>query len=195
MAEVEKPPPPPPPKPEPEPEPPPVEPPPPPPPEPEPPPPEPPPPAPVIVTVTEKRLELDKAVQFEAGSAQIGETARAILDEVVKTLNDHPEIRTIRVEGHDHKVGKRRKFIRKQLKISQRRAAVVKTYLIEHGVTQRLLTKGYGSAEPIGGNDSPEGRQQNRRVEFRILKRDASKEVPKEPPKDEKSPTEGKPKP
>jgi outer membrane protein OmpA-like peptidoglycan-associated protein len=170
------------PEPEPEPEPPPPEPEPePPPPEPEPPPPEPEPPPPVVIT--EKRIELDRTIQFETGSARLLEDSKVLLDEVAKVLDAHPEIRTIRVEGHTDSKGSKRRNI----KLSTKRAKAVKTYLFEHGVRQRLLTKGFGPSEPAAGNDSEEGRFQNRRVELRILKRDpvpdeAAPEEPKPPP-------------
>jgi OOP family OmpA-OmpF porin len=56
------------------------------------------------------------------------------------------------------------------LRLSQERADAVKTYLVERGVdASRLVAKGYGEADPIANNDTPEGRTQNRRVEMHRL--------------------------
>jgi outer membrane protein OmpA-like peptidoglycan-associated protein len=104
-----------------------------------------------------------------------------LLDDVAKVLAEHPEIRTIRIEGHTDSKGKKRRNV----KLSAKRAKAVKTYLVEHGVTQRLLTKGFGPSEPVAGNDTEEGRFQNRRVELRILKRVPK---PEEPPPESPSP-------
>ena len=55
-------------------------------------------------------------------------------------------------------------------KLSEERANAVAEFLYNHGVDQyRVESLGFGSAMPIAGNDSDEGRQMNRRVEFRIL--------------------------
>ena len=60
--------------------------------------------------------------------------------------------------------------------LSQRRAAATVNYLIKMGIpSERLVAKGYGESKPIArntnrdGTDSPEGRQKNRRTEFKIL--------------------------
>jgi outer membrane protein OmpA-like peptidoglycan-associated protein len=168
LAEAPKPPPPkpPPPKPaEPEPEPP--------PPEPEPPPPEPPP----TVVVTKEKIELDRTVQFESGKAVLIEDSEKLLDDVVKVLEEHPEILLIQIEGHTDAVGKDRA----NKKLSEKRAAAVKTYLIKHGIAKKRLTaKGFGEAKPVGDNGTEEGRFKNRRVDLKILKRDESATAPDE---------------
>jgi len=52
--------------------------------------------------------------------------------------------------------------------LSQMRADSVMNYLVSHGISaSRLTANGYGSSEPVASNDTAEGRQQNRRVDFR----------------------------
>ena len=54
--------------------------------------------------------------------------------------------------------------------LSLRRAYVVRNFLVQYGVApDRLTARGYGSAQPIAGNDTAEGREMNRRVELRIV--------------------------
>jgi OOP family OmpA-OmpF porin len=56
------------------------------------------------------------------------------------------------------------------LELSQRRAEAVKQYLVNAGIDpSRLVAKGYGEADPIASNKTPEGRAQNRRIEFHRL--------------------------
>ena len=55
--------------------------------------------------------------------------------------------------------------------MSQRRAEAVRQALIHAGANPSMLVaKGYGSADPIAGNDTPEGRAKNRRIEFHVVK-------------------------
>jgi OOP family OmpA-OmpF porin len=55
-------------------------------------------------------------------------------------------------------------------KLSQKRAESVVNYLIGKGIpASRLIAKGYGETQPIDTNDTEEGRQNNRRVEFKII--------------------------
>jgi outer membrane protein OmpA-like peptidoglycan-associated protein len=54
--------------------------------------------------------------------------------------------------------------------LSERRAQSVAAYLSSHGLaSNRILTVGAGSSHPIASNDTPGGRQQNRRVELTIV--------------------------
>jgi outer membrane protein OmpA-like peptidoglycan-associated protein len=57
------------------------------------------------------------------------------------------------------------------LKLSQQRAKAVVKYLIDHGIpSNRLMSKGYGESNPAFPNDTEENRENNRRVEFKVLK-------------------------
>lgn len=71
----------------------------------------------------------------------------------------------LRIEGHTDNVGKDES----NLILSQKRATAVKNYLVKRGVDgSKLDAFGYGASKPIADNDTPEGRQKNRRVEMKI---------------------------
>jgi OOP family OmpA-OmpF porin len=58
------------------------------------------------------------------------------------------------------------------LELSRRRAEAVEEYLIEKGIPEnRIVAKGYGKENPIASNDTEEGRAENRRVEFVVIKK------------------------
>jgi outer membrane protein OmpA-like peptidoglycan-associated protein len=130
---------------------------------------EPPPPPPDKVIVKDDKIEILDHIQFKAGEATLLPVSEPILDEVAKVLVEHPELTKVSIEGHtDSQDTKKR-----NKKLSEKRAKAVKAYLVDHGVeAKRLTTKGFGEDVPIAGNDTPEGRFENRRVEFRIVKRD-----------------------
>jgi OmpA-OmpF porin, OOP family len=125
-----------------------------------------------LVFVTEKEIKITEQVNFKFNSAEILGTSDALLDAVRKILQEHPEIRKVRVEGHTDNVG--RAAYNKQL--SARRAASVTAWLVKRGVDKsRLVSAGFGSEEPIDTNDTEEGRANNRRVAFTILEREEKK--------------------
>ena len=87
------------------------------------------------------------------------------LNKLVKILEEHPEM-IIQVNGHADSVGDDRY----NLYLSRRRARSVIQYLNEQGIPRnRTLYRGFGSQKPIASNETEEGRQQNRRVEFLVL--------------------------
>jgi len=136
--------------------------------EPPPPPPPPPEPEPEKVVVKEDKIELNEKVNFETGKATLLPESEKLLDEVAKVLGDHPEIQKIRIEGHtDSQSG-----AAFNQKLSDKRAKAVRTYLVSKGIDgKRLDSKGFGEDKPIADNKTPEGREQNRRVELHIVKR------------------------
>jgi OOP family OmpA-OmpF porin len=119
--------------------------------------------------VTAEKIEILERVEFETASATLRPESEEVLDAVWKVLGQHSELTKIRVEGHTDSRGN--DAYNKAL--SRRRAASVVTWLTERGVERsRLVPEGYGEEQPIDSNETDEGRQNNRRVEFRILEVD-----------------------
>lgn len=103
-------------------------------------------------------------VLFTTGSAALQNGASNRLDKLVAFLNQYPDRRVL-IEGHTDNVGN----ADYNQGLSQRRAESVESYLTQQGIgSQRLSTSGMGLNQPIAGNDSAAGRQQNRRVEIII---------------------------
>lgn len=108
------------------------------------------------------RLEAD--ILFPVDSPQLGEQARALLDELVGKLADEPHLH-VRVIGHTDSTGP----AEHNQRLSERRAESVANYLIEQGIpSERISTLGMGEMEPIAPNDTIEGRRLNRRVDIEL---------------------------
>lgn len=104
-----------------------------------------------------------EGVTFATGSSRLTPESNEILDRVAQALIENPEI-NVEVQGHTDNTGS----VAANTRISQARAAAVRQYLISKGVAaNRLTARGYGPSEPTASNDTPEGRQQNRRVELK----------------------------
>lgn len=108
-----------------------------------------------------------QAVQFETGKESLKPASSAILDRVHDILQRYPDYKLV-ISGHTDDVGEEEN----NLELSTRRAQACYDYLKAKGVElERLSYIGYGESRPIAGNDSPTGRQLNRRVEFELLPR------------------------
>lgn len=128
-----------------------------------------PPPPPPPEPEPEEVIELRDRIQFETDSATLLAKSKAVLDEVVTVLKEHPEIKKVRIEGHTDSTS----TPEHNQTLSEQRAAAVKTYLVSKGIAaERLGTKGFGQDKPLGDNDTEEGRLENRRVEFYIEQRE-----------------------
>ena len=102
---------------------------------------------------------------FEFNKFNLGEKARGYLDEVVDWLVANPKV-NVEIGGHTDGIGSQEY----NQKLSEQRAKAVYNYFVEHGVNKsRLSYKGYGKMEPIADNSTDAGRQQNRRVELKII--------------------------
>lgn len=123
------------------------------------------------VRVTENALgitlDIDASVLFEPGQATLDEKAVVVLANVGKILagSDFP----ITVEGHTDNLPISNTLFPSNWELSVVRASSVVRLFIENGVEARLLTAtGYADQRPVAGNDTPEGRQRNRRVAVTI---------------------------
>ena len=102
------------------------------------------------------------AILFESGSAKIKSGSTEIIEEIAQVLIDNPEV-SIKIVGHTDADGTETS----NQTLSKNRADSVKNYITQMGIsTDRILTAGMGESQPIASNDSPEGKAQNRRVEF-----------------------------
>jgi len=119
------------------------------------------------VVVTKTKIEIKQTVYFEFNKATIKPVSFPLLNEVALALKDNPTLK-VEVQGHTDSVG----ADARNLKLSQKRAESVRTYLIKQGIeSSRLSPKGYGENVPIADNRTADGRSQNRRVEFVITDR------------------------
>jgi OOP family OmpA-OmpF porin len=124
-----------------------------------------PPAAPVDPTVCQQLFAdlLHKGrIQFDSGSAAIDPDSAGLLDRLIETAMRCPTA-TIEIGGHTDSEGTE---VNNQ-RLSLQRAQAVRTYLIGKGVAApRLVAKGFGATVPIADNATPEGRAENRRIEF-----------------------------
>ncbi len=121
------------------------------------------------VVVTDREIKILEKIEFDFDKATIKPISDAILDSVAKVLKDNPDITLVEVQGHtDNKGGA---FYNRNL--SDKRSKAVREALIKRGIDgKRLTAKGYGQSKPLATNDTEEGRAENRRVEFQIVKRE-----------------------
>ena len=104
-----------------------------------------------------------QGIYFDTGSDHVRPESSPTLKEIAGMLSEHPELK-LEIDGHTDNVG----AAAANQTLSEKRAAAVRQVLIDsYGVTgTRLTTKGHGASKPVGTNDTPEGRQNNRRVEL-----------------------------
>ena len=112
----------------------------------------------------EKVFLVSSTILFAPDSDTILEESLPELDRVALQLknNDYH----VRIDGHTARVGSTESMFT----LSVQRAERIREYLIEQGISpKRLSVEGYGGTRPVTGNETPEGRAENRRVEFVIV--------------------------
>lgn len=115
--------------------------------------------------VTEKYNLSEKPVYFDFDSSVLKPSETEALDKIVRALADHKEF-GIQLDGFADSIGSDEY----NLKLSERRANAVKSYLLKKGVSEKqIMTHGYGEAKPASDNGTKEGRRLNRRVEYRLF--------------------------
>jgi outer membrane protein OmpA-like peptidoglycan-associated protein len=106
-----------------------------------------------------------KGINFRRNSADIKASSFPLLKQAVSVFKEYPDLR-VEISGHTSNDGKR-DF---NMKLSRKRAEAVKQFLSSAGIDEnRIGTVGYGPDRPIADNDTKEGQEKNRRIEFRLL--------------------------
>ena len=107
-----------------------------------------------------------KNVLFEFNKAQLLDVSLNELDKLHKHLKENLNL-NIEIYGHTDNIG----LDKRNKALSEQRAKAVADYLISEGLNlSRIESFGFGSSKPISGNETEEGRQLNRRVEFKVIK-------------------------
>jgi outer membrane protein OmpA-like peptidoglycan-associated protein len=110
-------------------------------------------------------LNMPGNITFASSSADLNQQFFAVLDSVAIVLKEYDKT-IVEVAGHTDNTGSKQT----NQALSERRASTVANYLISRGTNaKRFMTVGAADAHPIGSNSTPEGRQQNRRVELTIV--------------------------
>jgi outer membrane protein OmpA-like peptidoglycan-associated protein len=131
------------------------------------------PPIAVEETPGEVKIELSGDVLFDFDQWDIRPDAEPILRQVAEIIQRYPKAK-VAIAGHTDAKG----ADAYNLQLSKRRAASVKTWLVQQGDIdgKRMTTNGSGETKPVApnthpdGSDNPEGRQRNRRVELTVKK-------------------------
>ena len=111
-------------------------------------------------------------INFEFGKAELLPGAGQTIDPLVEALGKEPK-RNILIEGFTDSIGNDQY----NMKLSLQRANAVRDAITAKGISAgRITTKGYGEQFPVESNETPAGRQKNRRVEIIILNEGVSAE-------------------
>ena len=108
-------------------------------------------------------ITLDSGILFDVDKYDIRPEAEEVLKNLAIVLKE-ADIKAFEIDGHtDSDAGDKHNQI-----LSENRANAVKNFLASQGITAEITIKGYGKTRPIASNDTPEGKQKNRRVEIVI---------------------------
>lgn len=124
---------------------------------------------PILSKDTLKRGDIREieGVYFNTDKSDILPQSYNALQKLIVLLEEDPKLK-IELRGHTDNQG----TTEHNLRLSEARAKAVADYLIDRGISQQRLTwVGFGKSKPVDTNDTPEGRQHNRRVEYRITDR------------------------
>ena len=117
------------------------------------------------IRIQDNQIVFNDSIQFATGSDVILEESHDLLAGLVEILAQHPEINTVRVEGHTDATGD----AAANLTLSNRRAASVVRYMRDAGVTQTLQPQGFGESRLLCPEETDTCNARNRRVDLVIV--------------------------
>ncbi len=117
------------------------------------------------VLISEAMMESVKAhALFDTNSSELRSEGKAELDPLVQDMQSDPQM-VATIVGHTDSRGSEEY----NLGLSERRAQAVADYIMDGGIgSDRLTVQGLGESDPVASNDTPEGRQENRRVDIEV---------------------------
>ncbi|WP_368186137.1 OmpA family protein [Aestuariibius sp. HNIBRBA575] len=119
------------------------------------------------------QVSADRKITFEPGSATIDAGATDVVDDIAEILRACSDLR-IRIAGYTDSQG--REEMNQQLS-KQRAEAVLTALRVRRVPTNAFVAEGFGEADPIADNDTEEGREANRRIEFSLIVPEPVEEV------------------
>ena len=129
-------------------------------------------------------VDVAQELFFDSGRATLKETGKEVLQKVADAMKSY-EDKAIRVVGHTDNVpitGGLQKVFASNWELSAARATTVVRFLQDAGIEpERLIATGRAEYAPVAPNDSPEGRQKNRRIEITLIDRNLLQEPAKNP--------------
>ena len=127
-------------------------------------------------------LTVDVAEQlfFDSGKAELKDTGKSVLKKVAEAIKGYDD-KVIRVVGHTDNVPIKTKQFASNWELSVARATTVVRFLQEAGVPpERMVASGRAEFQPVADNDTPEGRQKNRRIEITLIDKSLAQEMVQE---------------
>jgi chemotaxis protein MotB len=122
-------------------------------------------------------VDLAEQIFFDSGSATLKAEGKDVLKKVGETLKGY-ENKIIRVVGYTDNVPVSKSAFPSNWELSVIRATTVVRFLQEVGVTpERMIAAGRGEYDPVAPNDTPEGRQKNRRIELMLIDQSLADEL------------------
>jgi len=117
----------------------------------------------------EKRITVtftEEVIQFDTGKVEVAEKYFPALEKIAEVFKDVKDYKVV-IEGHTDSIGSRDY----NLELSQKRAKNIMNHFVsKYGLNNGLFVPiGYGEDRPVAANNTPEGRQKNRRVEFVLV--------------------------
>lgn len=118
-------------------------------------------------------LVAERKITFEPGSVSLQGDSLRVVGDIAEVLRDCPDVQ-IEIGGHTDSQGREEM----NLQLSQQRAdSVLNALLARRILTGNITARGYGESEPIADNDTEEGREANRRIEFKLIEDAAEEEA------------------